>query len=63
MNARADFEQQQDEQERIERTMQALMNVAAVGLRNEADFLAVETGMWSIWKQEIQPKGASRGKD
>jgi hypothetical protein len=34
MNARADFEQQLAEEERQERTLQALMNIAAAGLRN-----------------------------
>ena len=57
MNARADFEQQQDEQERMERTLQALMSVAAAGLRNEADFLAAECGVWRIWKQGIKANG------
>ena len=57
MNARADFEQQLDEEERQERTLQALMNVAAVGLRNEADFLAAECGVYGIWKQEIRANG------
>jgi len=57
MNARADFEQQLDHEERQERTLQALMNLSAAGLRNEADFFAAECGVWSIWKQQFQLKG------
>ena len=57
MNARADFEQQQDEQERIERTLQALMNIAARGLRNEADYLAAECGVYPVWKQQVRAHG------
>lgn len=53
MNARADFEQMQDDQERMEHTLQALMNIAAAGLRQEADFLAAECGVWEVWRQQI----------
>jgi hypothetical protein len=54
VNARADFEQQLAEEERQERTLQALMNIAAAGLRNEADFFAAETGMWQVWNQQVR---------
>ena len=57
MNARADFEQQLAEEERQEKTLQALMNIAAAGLKHEADFLAAETGLWQVWKQEIRANG------
>ena len=57
MNARADFEQQIDDEERQERTLQALMNLSAAGLRNEADYFAAECGVWQIWKQQFLVHG------
>jgi len=62
MNARAD-PQLLDDEERQERTLQALMNLVAAGLRQEADFFAAECGVWNVWKQQFQLKGVSRGKD
>lgn len=56
MNARADFSQQLDDQERQEHILQALMKLAAYGLRNEADLFAAECGVWSIWKQQFGVK-------
>jgi hypothetical protein len=57
VNARADFEQQLDDDERQAKTLQALMNLSAAGLRNEADFFAAECGLWRVWKEQFQPKG------
>ena len=54
MNARADFEQVLDEEERQQRILQALMNLCAAGLRQEADYFAAECGVWSIWKQPMR---------
>lgn len=51
---RADFQQQMDEQEREERALQALMNMAAVGLNDEADELAAQCGLWSQWKAPVK---------
>jgi len=59
---RAD-EQFLDDQERQERTLQALMNLSAAGLRNEADFFAAECGVWSIWKEQFQLKGTSNAQN
>ena len=61
MNARADFEQQQDEQERMERTMQALMNVAAVGLRNWVSNNSPGTG-WLNRKPCISSQASKRSR-
>ena len=57
MNARADFEQQLDDEQRLAETLQALMSVASKGLTKEAELLAYETGVGDIWKQQFQPKG------
>lgn len=51
---RADFQQQQDEQEREERTMQALLNIAAKGLTEEAEILAAECGLLTQWKAPVR---------
>lgn len=59
MNARADFEQQQDEEQRQQEALQALMEVAAAGLKEQAELLAYEAGVGSIWKQQLQPKGSN----
>ncbi len=56
MNARLDYQQLEDE-EHQQQISQALMNITAAGLRNEADLFAAECGMWTIWKQQFQPKG------
>lgn len=56
MNARADFEQQQAEQEREERALQALMKITAAGLKEEAETLAAECGLLSVWKSPIRRK-------
>lgn len=50
---RFDYEQQQDEQKREAMTLQALMDIAACGLREQADFLASECGLSRQWQATI----------
>lgn len=59
MNDRDDFEQQQDEEQRQQEALQALMNVAAKGLKEEAELLAYESGLGHIWKQTIKERIAA----
>ncbi len=59
MNARLDYEQMQDQDEHEQRVLQALMNITASGLRQEADFLAAECGMWTVWKQKMRLTNAN----
>lgn len=42
--------------EREQRAMQALMDVAAVGLQEQADILAQESGLWFLWKAPVKAK-------
>ena len=53
---RADFQQQMDQREREERALQALMRVAAAGMKDEAETLAAECGLLSAWKAPIKVK-------
>lgn len=48
-----------DEQERQQQALQALMDVAAAGLREQAELLAYEAGVGNIWKQQFQLKGTT----
>jgi len=57
-NDRADFQQGLDELEREEKIMQALMRVAAAGLKDEADTLAAECGLLSVWRAPIKVRRA-----
>lgn len=45
-----------DQQRREEETLQALANIAAAGMRKEADLLASECGLGSIWKAPLRLK-------
>ena len=54
MNARADFQQQLDEQQRQEEALQALMAVASKGLTKEAELLAYECGLGPVWKATVK---------
>ena len=53
---RADFQQQMDDEEREQRALQALMRVQAAGLSEEADVLAAECGLLSVWKAPIRAR-------
>lgn len=55
MNARADFQQQQTDQERREEeTLQALMTITKAGYHKEADHLAREAGVYTMWTAPIK---------
>jgi len=54
MNARADYQQMQDEEQRQQEALQALMNIASKGLVNEADLLAAECGLGLVWRQQLR---------
>lgn len=66
MNDRADFQQQQDMEQREAQAMQALMEIASAGLTDQADILAAECGLLSRWKSPVRVKrtypGRSDGK-
>ena len=49
-------QQRQDDEEREMRALQALMDVAAAGLHEQADVLAIEAGLWARWQQPIKAK-------
>ena len=51
---RADFQQQMDLQEREARALQALMRIAAAGMKDEAETLAAECGLLSAWKSPVK---------
>lgn len=51
---RADFQQQMDEEQRQREALQALMNISAKGLTKEAETLAAECGLLSIWKAPVK---------
>ena len=60
MNARYDYQQQELERERYERTLEALDRVAKAGLEDEAKFLAGECGV--KWKPHAEQRTVSLGK-
>lgn len=60
VNARADFQQQLDQEQMEQEALQDLMAVASVGLKEEAERLAYLCGLGSIWKQQIRINGPAR---
>jgi len=56
VNERADFQQQQDQEEQEAEALQALMEVSAAGLKEQADKLAYQCGLGATWQQHFQPK-------
>ena len=56
VNDRADFQQQQDQEEQEAEALQALMEIAAAGLSEQAAKLAYLCGLGGIWRQHFQPK-------
>lgn len=48
-------QQQEDQERREQETLQALMNVASKGLKEEAELLAYECGLGALWKQHMKP--------
>ena len=53
MNERADFQQQQAGDERLRKTLDTLDAMKAAGMKESAEFLARELGVFYYW----QPKG------
>lgn len=47
-------QQMMDEERRQQEALQALMNVAAKGMKEEAELLAYECGLGRVWKQEVK---------
>lgn len=47
-----DWQQQQLESERLERTLEALDEINGCGLTDTAKFLATELGVSSMWKPD-----------
>lgn len=56
-------QQRLDEEQRQQEALQALMEIAAAGLREQADLLAYEAGVGNIWKQQFQLKGKSNAEN
>lgn len=53
---RYDYQQQQDEERQEAEALQALIEVASVGLTQQAEKLAYQCGLGSVWKQHFQVK-------
>lgn len=47
--------------EREQNAMQALMKIAAAGLKDEADTLAREAGLWDQWNAPIKVRPVKLG--
>jgi len=55
MTDRFDYQQQLDDEEREQEALQALIEVAAAGLTQQAETLAYHCGLAHAWKQQFQP--------
>lgn len=53
-------DQRYDEEQRQKDILDALWQVAGAGLKDEADTLAQEAGVGSIWKQRVRVKNANQ---
>jgi hypothetical protein len=56
VNARFDYQQQLEDEEREALILQALMEIAAHGLREQAALLASECGLSKQWQATIRQR-------